>query len=187
MKIHFRSNLIEEMGELKGFTARLGKPVISSREMRTDLVAPLGGWIVVGGNAVKKVGDDKEDQRRLTAFNAAAAESRSLIEKNDSTRTIQLGRNRWDFPVPIVKKGDGWVYDLEAGRTELLDRTIGFNELSAIEACRAYVAAQREYFRDDQNEDSVQEYAQRILSTPGRRDGLYWPPEKPPTVVERIE
>lgn len=65
LKIHFRSNLIEEMGALEGFTARLGKPVISSREMRTELEAPLGGWIVVGGNAVKKVNDDKEDQDML--------------------------------------------------------------------------------------------------------------------------
>ena len=78
--------------------------------------------------------------------------------------------------MPIVKKGDTWIFDTEAGREELLNRRIGHNELLAINACRAYVEAQREYYNMPEP-DGVQipKYAQHMISSPGRKDGLYWP------------
>ena len=130
-----------------------------------------------GATALIASDDPAENARQRNAFNDAAAEAATLVPKGDTTRLLQIGKNAYLFPIPIVKKGDAWVYDLEAGRTELENRRIGFNELSAIEACHTYVAAQKEYFRADRNDDEVQEYAQRFISRPGRRDGLYWPPE----------
>lgn len=124
-------------------------------------------------------GDEAEDRRRLKAFVDAAAEGRKLESPTADRRVLVLGANGWPFPVPIVKRDKGWVFDVDAGRDELLNRTIGFNETSAIGACRAYVEAQREFFRQDRDGDDVQEYAQRIISRPGRHDGLYWPAENP--------
>ncbi|MHB2168909.1 DUF2950 domain-containing protein [Alsobacter sp. R-9] len=127
------------------------------------------------GPAILGTGDPERDKERLAQFNAAAADATALAARGDTTRILQIGRNGFEFPVPIVKRGEGWVYDVAAGREEILNRTIGENELHAIEACRTYIAAQREYFRLDHDDDEVQEYAQRILSSPGKRDGLYWP------------
>jgi len=120
-------------------------------------------------------GVPEDDKDKLARFNEAAAASVTLVPKGDTTRILRLGKRGFDFPFPIVKQGDAWVFDVEAGREEILNRTIGENELHAIEACRTYVEAQREYFRADRDDDKVPEYAQRILSSPGKRDGLYWP------------
>lgn len=122
-------------------------------------------------------GVPEEDKERLARFNAAAAESAALVPAGDAKRILRLGRRGFDFPFPIVRKGDAWTFDVAAGREELLNRTIGENELHAIEACRTFVEAQKEYFRLDRDDDRVPEYAQRILSSPGKRDGLYWPRE----------
>ncbi len=127
------------------------------------------------GKDLLSSGIPEDDQERLARFNAAAADSATLVPRGDATRVLRLGRRGFDFPIPIVKKGDAWTFDIAAGREEILNRTIGQNELHAIEACRTYVEAQREYFRYDRDDDRVQEYAQRILSSPGKRDGLYWP------------
>ncbi|GGH11187.1 hypothetical protein GCM10007036_08060 [Alsobacter metallidurans] len=127
-----------------------------------------------GARDLISTGDAAEDQRRIAAFRTAAAESVDLQPAGDATRVMALGRRAWPFPIPIVKQASGWAFDLKAGREELVNRAVGFNELSAVEACRAYVAAQKEYFRLDRDEDEVAEYAQRIVSTPGKRDGLYW-------------
>lgn len=130
-----------------------------------------------GAAALLSSDDPAENARQLKSFNDAAAEAATLVPRGDTTRLLQIGRNAYIFPIPIVKQGDAWVYDLAAGKIELENRRIGLNELSAIEACHTYVAAQKEYFRVDHNDDEVQEYAQRFISRPGLRDGLYWPPE----------
>ena len=129
-----------------------------------------------GARDLLSTGDAAEDQRRLEAFRQAAAESVDLQPAGDTTRVVVVGRQAWPFPVPIVKQAGGWAFDVSAGREELIDRTVGFNEFSAVEVCHAYVAAQKEYFRLDRDQDEVAEYAQRIVSSPGTRDGLYWEP-----------
>jgi hypothetical protein len=98
-----------------------------------------------------------------------------LVPEGDSRALIQLGSDAWPFPIPLVKNGNSWFFDTAAGREEILNRRIGKNELSTIRVCRAYVDAQREYASEDRNADQVLQYAQRLRSSPGTHDGLYWP------------
>ena len=130
-----------------------------------------------GARDLVSSGDEDEDKRRIATFLRNAAEGIRLEANGEDRRTVVLGTNGWPFPIPIARRGQSWSFDLEAGRSELINRTIGFNELSAIEACRTYVQAQREYFREDHDGDELQEYAQRLISSPGQRDGLYWTPQ----------
>ena len=109
-------------------------------------------------------------RQTLEAMRAATA---LLPEANDSV-ILTIGRQAFPFPVPIVREGESWYFDSAAGLEEVLDRRIGENELAAIEALRAYVQAQIEYASADRDGDQVLEYAQRVISTPGQRDGLYW-------------
>jgi hypothetical protein len=99
----------------------------------------------------------------------------SLVRKSDTNFELEVGEDSWPFPVPIVKKDGKWFFDTAAGKEELLNRRIGRNELDVLKGMRAYVDAQREYASKDRDGDDVLEYAQRIASTPGKKDGLYWP------------
>mgnify|MGYP000969138164 CR=1 FL=1 len=128
------------------------------------------------GVSLLRSGNASEDSEHLAEFNAAAAEQASLDTVDDNARKVRVGKVGWVFPVPIVKTADGWRFDPETGREEILDRVVGYNELSAIAACKAYVKAQDEYFRIDRDNNDLREYAQRIVSRPGKRDGLYWEP-----------
>ena len=84
-----------------------------------------------------------------------------------------IGQEEWPFPIPLVRKDGAWSFDTAAGREEILFRRIGRNELSAIQTCLAYVDAQQEYAERGIAGSGV--YAQRVISRPGRKDGLYWP------------
>jgi hypothetical protein len=86
-----------------------------------------------------------------------------------------VGKDNWPLPIPIVKDGAGWRFDTLAAKAEILNRRIGRNELSAIQAVQAYVDAQREYYLRNPQNDKLLHYAQRIISTQGKRDGLYYP------------
>ena len=88
---------------------------------------------------------------------------------------LMIGEGDWPFPIPLVRRNEIWRFDAAAGRQEILQRRIGRNELSAIQACRAYVDAQEEYADKDRTGTGVGVYAQRIVSRPGKKDGLYWP------------
>ncbi|HEX2526545.1 MAG TPA: DUF2950 family protein [Geminicoccus sp.] len=92
----------------------------------------------------------------------------------DDRVILVLGPNAWPFPIPLVHQAGGWEFDTAAGAQEVVDRRIGRNELAAIQVCNDYVRAQVEYASADHDDDGVLEYAQRLLSTPGRKDGLYW-------------
>ena len=96
------------------------------------------------------------------------------METNERA-VLVIGNREWPFPIPLVKQGGAWRFDTEAGAEEILNRRIGRNELGAIEVCRAHVDAQREYASKDRNGDGILEYASRFRSSPGQRDGLYWP------------
>ncbi len=110
-------------------------------------------------------------------FTAALNETNRLVHESATRCVLEVGPNSWPFPVPIVKKDGRWFFDTEAGKEEILSRRIGKNELSALQTIRAYVQSQREYASRDRDGDEVLEYAQRIASTPGTKNGLYWPPE----------
>jgi len=112
------------------------------------------------------------EEREL--FMNRVKEKVNLVAESDSKEVLQLGADGWPFPIPLVKQGGQWFFDSEAGREEILNRRIGANELGAIQVCRAYVQAQREYASVDRTGDGVLEYAQHLRSTLGTHDGLYW-------------
>jgi hypothetical protein len=114
-----------------------------------------------------------EHENRKRAF-AAATERMTLHEDDANTRTVLIGPEEWPVPFPIVKTDQGWRFDIEAGLDELLARRIGQNELAAISSLRAIVDAEEDYRALDRDGDSVLEYAQKFVSSPGQKDGLYW-------------
>ena len=107
-------------------------------------------------------------------FVSRLKEKVNLVAESDSKVVLQLGADGWPFPIPLVKQDGQWRFDTEGGKEEILNRRIGASELGAIQVCRAYVQAQREYASVDHNGAGVLEYAQHLRSTPGTHDGLYW-------------
>jgi Protein of unknown function (DUF2950) len=135
---------------------------------QATLLAILGP----GSEDLISSGDEVQNAAERKRFVVAAAQ-RTKLEALDDTHTIaQLGTDDWPFPIPLVKDAAGWRFDTAAGKEELLNRRIGRNELATIRACRAYVDAQREYANRDR--DGARAYAQKLRSTPGKHDGLYW-------------
>src|SRR5882724_6003848 len=103
-------------------------------------------------------------------------EKATLLRESDTKDVLVIGADGWPFPIPVVKGTDGkWFFDTAAGKSEILNRRIGADELGAIDVCLAYVDAQREYAGKDRNTNEVLEYAQELMSAPGTHDGLYWP------------
>jgi DUF2950 family protein len=119
--------------------------------------------------------DPVQDRQRATDFAAAAHEKMNVsVDKNNQRAFVLIGNDDWPFPVPLVKRGTKWSFDAVAGRQEILYRRIGSNELDAIAICRGYVDAQHAYALQKRNGYDVNQYAQRIISTPGTQDGLAW-------------
>jgi len=114
---------------------------------------------------------DKADRDR---FLAAYAEKADLATTGNDRVEVVLGNDNWPFPIPIVKEGDRWVFDTQAGKEEILNRRIGRDELNTIEVCQGYVEVQDEYASADRDQDGIIEYAQKVISDPGKRNGLYW-------------
>ena len=109
----------------------------------------------------------------------AATADRVQVEDEGDQQVLELGDQLWPFPFPLVKGEDGkWGFDTIAGIEEIVNRRIGENELQAIQTARLYVQAQEEYAADDRDADGVREYAQKLISTEGQMDGLYWPLEQ---------
>jgi hypothetical protein len=128
------------------------------------------------GDGIAFTGDVVQDRQRAADFAAEAREKTkvSVDPKNGLRAYVLVGNEDWPFPVPIVKKGSKWSFDSKAGRQEILDRRVGSNELDAISICHDYVAAQNEYALQKREGYAVNQYAQHIISTPGKQDGLAW-------------
>ena len=120
-------------------------------------------------------GEPARDREVAKQFAAQArAKTHVAVQPKNARRAfLSIGEDDWPFPVPIVKGPSGWSFDSRAGRMEILYRRVGSNELNAIEICRGYVEAQHEYALM-KKEKGVNQYAQRIISTPGKQDGLAW-------------
>ncbi len=120
--------------------------------------------------------DPVRDKNNAVAFaeEAQAKNSVSVSTSNPNLATIIVGDEGWPFPVPLVKKAGKWYFNAKEGRQEILYRRIGANELDAITVCRGYVEAQREYALEIHDDSGVNQYAQKIFSSPGKQDGLYW-------------
>ena len=129
-----------------------------------------------GGEDIVFSGEYPQDRKRASDFAAEAREKEnvSVDSKKGNRAFLLVGNEDWPFPVPIVKLGAKWTFDAKAGRQELLYRRIGSNELDAIDICRGYVEAQHEYALQKREGYDVNQYAQRIVSTPGKQDGLAW-------------
>jgi len=145
--------------------------------MRGGKAAEMIGILGPRGEDIVSSGDPVADQNAEAKFIAAYGEMNKIVlmDKDNSRAQLRLGSDEWPFTVPLVKVGAVWRFDSAAGLTEILDRRIGRNELNAIEVCRTYVEAQNEYADADRLAGGLLEYAQKIRSTPGKHDGLYWP------------
>jgi hypothetical protein len=130
-------------------------------------------------------GDPVEDRNALERFAGNLRKSSQLEKAGDTKFTLLVGDDKFPFPIPIIQQAGQWRFNTAAGLEEILNRRIGRNELSAIMTCRACVVAQWEYFTQplDTSQDGLAVYAQRFISTPGKRDGLYWdtPEGAPPS------
>lgn len=112
----------------------------------------------------------------LAEFAAALRATNRLVAAGEKRMVLEFGRENTDFPVPLIESSGRWRFDTKAGAEELINRRIGRNELDVLDTARTYVQAQREYASRDHDDDEVLEYAQNIQSTPGTKDGLFWPP-----------
>jgi hypothetical protein len=136
------------------------------------------GHLAILGPGAKDIvssGDEVQDREAGQQFTARAQQIMRLDQAADGVEIMSIGPDNWPFPIPIVKKGDVWVFDTDAGRQEILNRRVGTNELDTIEVCRAYVVAQREFAAQDRDGSGVLKYAERFISSAGKHDGLYWP------------
>jgi hypothetical protein len=131
------------------------------------ILGPEGEDIIDSGD---KVADKNAQQQFVKAYQKKV----DFVKEKEDRVSIIVGDDNWPFPIPIVKKGDGWVFDTKAGREEVLNRRVGRNELTAIQVCQAYVEAQWEYASTDRERDGIIQYAQKLWSDPYRRNGLYW-------------
>jgi hypothetical protein len=129
---------------------------------------------VAGADYEKYFPSSKSDPDDITNFLAAWARGHAIVPAGNDKAFLGVGKNGWTLPVPIVKTAAGWKFDTKAAPEEMRVRRIGRNELAAIQVALAYTDAQKEYRQNDWNGDGVLEYAARGLSTPGKRDGLYW-------------
>jgi Protein of unknown function (DUF2950) len=120
--------------------------------------------------------DPVQDKNIAAAFAAKARVRKKIaIDPHNPNRAVlSVGNDDWPVPIPIVKNATTWSFDTNAGRQEILFRRIGANELDAIEICRGYVEAQHQYALERHDNSEVNQYAQRIISTPGKHDGLAW-------------
>ena len=129
-----------------------------------------------------ETGDPVSDRESRERFVKSYEESNKLVKSGDTKAVLEVGKDDWPLPIPLVKEAAGWRFDTKEGREEIVNRRIGRNELDVIQVCLAIVDAEREYYQRDPDGDSLLQYAQKFISTKGKRDGLYWetkPDEQP--------
>jgi hypothetical protein len=131
-----------------------------------DILGPASGPLVSSGDPVA-------DKRARDAF-IRGYDATHRLEAGGGKIVLYVGADNFAFPIPVVPDGASWRFDTPAGQEEILNRRIGRNELNAIQVCLAYVDAQREYYARERKIGTPHEYAQRLASTPGKQDGLYW-------------
>lgn len=145
------------------------------RAARADDVASLLNVLGPDGRAIVSSGDQVADAETRKSFVDAYDVKHQIAFEGDNKAIMIVGLEEFPFPIPLMRKDDMWRFDAAAGRDEILFRRIGKNELDAIQSSLAYVDAQREYAEKDRTGAGPNIYAQRIVSQPGKKDGLYWP------------
>ena len=146
--------------------------------VRAKDATSLAGIVGPGSASWLFSGDKVADANDWAKFLAAYEEKHAIEKKDDAKAILAVGNDAWPFPAPIVKKGTSWGFDPAAGREEVLNRRVGRNELDAIQTLLAIVDAQREYAASDADGNGFADYARKFKSSPGKRDGLYWPDEE---------
>jgi len=136
----------------------------------TDLQAILGA----GTDALVSSGDEVADRKSRDQFIARYDAKHSFVESAPHQLTLNVGTDDWPLPIPLVHAGTQWYWDGKAGSEEIVYRRIGRNELSAIDVCKGTVSAQRDYAAAGHDGNPAGAYAQRIISEPGKQNGLYW-------------
>lgn len=155
------------------------KQLIDAGENKTaaeELLGP-GGWELL------RSGDDVADREDFNAVRALAVERIEFEDVNENCKIARLGKDHWELPLPLVRDGKQWRFDVEAGREEVLNRRVGRNEISTTASLRALAQAQIEY-ASVEHDGKPRMFATRLLSNMGVHDGLYWPaavgePESP--------
>ena len=176
--------LLAETGKGKTFTTpdEARDALIQAAAKGIDEVKALFGPDAAD---ILRTGDEVEDKAVLTRFNTLAAEKAELEaqETTPDRRTLLVGVIEWPFAIPLTRSHGRWFWDVAEGKAEIRRRTIGSNELNAIEICRGYVNAQRTYAETDWDGNGVMEYAAKIISSAGKKDGLYWSGEDSPVAA----
>ena len=160
------------------------KQFATPKEAAESLIAAAGTFDVPAlkeilgpdGEDLVSTEDTVMDKNRATEF-AAKAKEKTVIEKdpgNPSRAVLAIGNDDFPVPIPIAKKHGKWFFDTKVGREEIINRRVGANELDAIEICHGFVDAQEEYAEEKHDDAKVNQYAQKIVSTPGKHDGLAW-------------
>ena len=135
-----------------------------------EMIAVLGD----DGKDLVYSGDPVQDKTGMEKFVKSYKTKHTIVTEDDKTRILQVGPNDWPMPIPIVNEGGKWRFDTAAGKDELLYRRVGRNELGAIAACRGYIDAQKDYAAEGHDGLPAGIYAQRLMSSSGKQDGLYW-------------
>ena len=165
------------------------KTFSSPDEARDALVQAAAGGISdlrelmgMGSEEILTTGDPVQDKNLLERFRQRTAEGAKLDPDpmNPDRVVVLIGAEESPFVIPLLRKNGQWHFDLPEGRKEIRFRTIGGNEIDAMEACRGFVEAEEMYVEHDWDGNSVPEYAKHIVSTPGKKDGLYWPGDDSP-------
>lgn len=137
--------------------------------------------IKILGNKAKPLlesGDKVEDSADRNYFLKAYEEGHQLVKSNDGKIILAIGKKAWPFPIPLIKENNNWYFDTRVAAQEILNRRIGRNELFTIQSLLSYVEAQQEYYVTNPEKDKILSYADKIQSSPNKRDGLYYPVEK---------
>jgi len=127
------------------------------------------------GHDLVSSGDQVADKDADAGFVEHYGKRHEILLDTKDKATLVLGDEEWPFPVPLVRHAGAWHFDAKSGAQEILNRRVGRNELNAIEVCRSYVVAQRNYAYGKEDARISREYARKFVSTPGQHDGLYWP------------
>ncbi len=138
---------------------------------KADMLKVLGA----DGEDIVASGDDVADTEARNKF-TTAYDAKHSLKADGKKASLIVGPDDFPFPIPLVHTKTGWEFDTDEGRREILFRRIGRNELDTIQTCLAFVDAENEY-ADKDHGDGAGAYAQRIVSTPGKQDGLYWKSE----------
>ena len=160
----------------KGFPSATAAANALVEAAKSDNTAELISILGPLSKDIVSTGDASADQKVRREFIAKTSQRMKLISRRGQPNemTLVAGDDNWPLPIPLVQIGGKWYFDMARGRKTILMRRIGSNELDAIEVCRGYVEAQNQYVANHRTAHGVPYYAQKIISSPGERDGLYW-------------